>query len=132
MNEELIVKVLKEFGIWAALGIAVVVLLYKGMAHMIPIWTEKLRAEAESIRKRNELEMDLMNKKHAAEAALIMETSESVRTAIPNAMHEIGNLIKLGHQRSDDRHATLVDGQVRIEIKLDKALGLRTENRPSA
>ena len=115
----IIQKTVEKFGVWAALPLLVGYMVYKYGTALIPVWVDKIKSDAYAIRKRADLEMELMNTKHSKECSVIMSTEEAVRTAIPNAIHAMQVAMSEGHASVKAGHERIEAGHARIEQKLD-------------
>ena len=114
-------KIIEKYGVWAAIPLAIMYLLYRGGTALIPVWVDKIKAEGDAVRRRSELEIELLNKKHFAESEVIVNTGEAVRVAIPNAIKDLELTMSTGHQQVIAGNATVIAGQERIEKKIDSS-----------
>lgn len=115
----IIQKTVEKFGVWAALPLLLGYLVYKYGTALIPVWVEKVKSDAYANRKRADLEMELMNTRHAKECTVITSTEEAVRTAIPNAIHAMQVAMSEGHASVKAGHERIEAGHERIEKKID-------------
>jgi len=115
----IIQKTVEKFGLWAAFPLLLGYLVYKYGTALIPVWVEKVKSDAYAIRKRADLEMELMSTKHSKECSVLTSTEEAVRTAIPNAIHAMQVAMSDGHASVKAGHERIEAGHARIEQKLD-------------
>lgn len=115
----IIQKTVEKFGLWAAFPLLLGWMVYKYGTALIPVWVEKVKSDAFANRKRADLEMELMNTRHAKECSVITSTEEAVRTAIPNAIHAMQVAMSEGHASVKAGHERIEAGHERIEKKLD-------------
>lgn len=120
MEELAIIQdIVKRFGFWAAFPLLIGWLVYKYGIALLPVWIEKIKSDAFTARKRADLEIELMNTKHLKECSVLTSTEETVRTAIPNAIHAMQVAMVDGHASVKAGQERIEAGHERIEKKID-------------